>query len=168
MARRVEREEAVTRHNLDCGQPQSIAEPARQEQCDLRFVWVEAGEVTLDTDEKLSFPDVSRHPGLYRFRVEHDGDDLIYIGETEEFKRRFSHYRNPGPSQTTNIRLNKLFRDASQEGRRVFVSVVIDTAWVSTQGVERRADFSVKAERVLLEHAAIVRAKSEGLDVLNK
>ena len=34
----------------------------------------------------------------------------LYIGETDSLNRRFQQYRTPGPTQTTNIRLNLLMR----------------------------------------------------------
>ena len=35
-----------------------------------------------------------------------DLGDRVYVGETDQLKRRFEGYRTPGVSQTTNIRLN--------------------------------------------------------------
>jgi len=47
---------------------------------------------------KLSFPLAPEVPGIYRF----DLGELVYVGETDRLRRRFQHYRTPGP---THIRI---------------------------------------------------------------
>ena len=42
---------------------------------------------------------------LYRFRLDGVAQSIsTYIGESDNLQRRSSGYRNPGPSQKTNIR----------------------------------------------------------------
>lgn len=48
-------------------------------------------------------------PAIYRWAV-FTGKEIptaVYIGETENLARRLNHYVNPGPKQSTNIRLNR-------------------------------------------------------------
>jgi hypothetical protein len=67
----------------------------------VEYSWRELGAIRLDA-AKLVFPSAPEVPGLYRF----DFGDRIYVGETDRLRRRFQGYRTPGPTQTTNIRLN--------------------------------------------------------------
>lgn len=66
------------------------------------FSWSSLGPVGLDSG-RLAFPRAPERPGIYRL----DLGDRVYIGETDRLRRRFQHYRTPGPSQRTNVRLNK-------------------------------------------------------------
>ena len=65
------------------------------------FSWRDVGTIAAEGG-RLRFPTVPDAPGIYRF----DLGDRIYIGETDRLRRRFQHYRTPGLSQTTNVRLN--------------------------------------------------------------
>ncbi len=57
-------------------------------------------------------PRCSQAPGIYRFRIRGSKGKALYVGETENLARRFGFYRNPGPSQQTNVRMNAKFREA--------------------------------------------------------
>ncbi len=49
-----------------------------------------------------------------------------YIGETDNLRRRLSsNYRNPGPSQQTSLRINRLLREHLGRGGAVKL-------WVAT------------------------------------
>lgn len=135
---------------------------------ELRLAWLPVGEVGCDASGRLLFPEIPSCPGLYRFKFEPVGTNSVYFGETDNLRRRFNHYRNPDPSQKTNLRLNKLFHRAIRDGHKTSLAVVVDTAWIGMDGVENRADLSEKAERVLLEHVAILEAKSEAYEILNR
>lgn len=48
------------------------------------------------------------YPAIYTWVLfSNSGEKSYYLGETENLSRRIYHYMNPGPSQTTNIRLKK-------------------------------------------------------------
>jgi hypothetical protein len=136
--------------------------------CAVRFAWTPVGAVSLDKDGRLEFPSVTEQPGLYRFSLSTHGDLQVYFGETDNLRRRFHLYRNAGPSQQTNIRLHRLFVERLRQGWQIAVATIVKTAWISTHGDERQADLTSKAERIFIEHAAIVRARSEGTELLNR
>jgi hypothetical protein len=79
-----------------------------------------AGDWQLDGEKiKLNFlPDKGR-ASVYVYVL--DGV-IVYIGKTEYcLRQRLNGYRNPGPTQRTNIRVKKLILLALQAGSRVQV-----------------------------------------------
>ena len=134
----------------------------------IRFAWNVIGEVTLDRNGRLKFPAAPTGPGLYRFTVQRGNRPAVYVGETDQLRRRFQHYRTPGPSQPTNLRLNKELSDALEMGGSVSVAVVAEGAIITLGGKERSANLSDKAQRVLLEHAALAIYGKSDVEVLNR
>jgi hypothetical protein len=123
--------------------------------CELEFSWTPVGAVVLDNKRLLVFPVLPEHPGLYRMRIQRiDGAKARYVGETDNLRRRFGHYRNPGPTQQTNIRINKYLVDAIEQGAEVTLSIITDQAWITQTGPKQAADFSRKALRRLFENFA--------------
>jgi hypothetical protein len=120
------------------------------------FVWRSVGVLRLDAS-KLRFPEVAEVPGVYRF----DLGDRAYIGEADRLRRRFAHYRNPGPSQSTNIRLNTVMLDLLTGGGPIDVSVVTDATAV-VDGRTVPLDLSHKAARLLVESAALTAERIAG------
>ena len=146
----------------------ALPKPGEAQELGLRYQWTEIGEVTLDGNSRLVFPGIPAEPGIYRFRFTKDGKRSVYIGETDNLPRRFQHYRTPGPTQSTNIRLNKLFVDALQKGLSIDVAVIVKTAWIETVQGNEQADLSAKPERMLFEHAAIIQSRAENVHILNR
>ena len=70
---------------------------------------------TTASSDSQTFPEV---PGIYRF----DLGDRVYVGEADRLRRRFQHYRTPGPSQATNIRVNAAMLLILEAGRATPVS----------------------------------------------
>jgi hypothetical protein len=137
--------------------------------CTLRFGWGEIGNVLLDGSGKLRFPDLPTKPGLYEFRVRGPkGDAGRYVGETDNLQRRFAHYRNPGPTQPTNLRLNALVKEVLGQGGNVEPAIVIDNAWIIRNGQEELADLTNKNVRRLFENAALITGQSRDVLDLNK
>lgn len=132
----------------------------------VEFDWRPLGELTLQAG-KLLFPPVSDVPGIYRFDLSpNDAQPTTYIGQTDRLRRRFQHYRTPGPTQHTNIRLNKLVVDLlSADG----TAAVWTCTSASVGGADGRQplDLAQKACRILLEHAALVLALLDGRKVEN-
>ena len=49
-------------------------------------------------------------------------DEPLYLGKTiVSLRQRMASYRNPGPTQRTNIRLKERIRDELRAGRRIAV-----------------------------------------------
>ncbi len=129
--------------------------------------WTSLGELGLDEREKLVFPAAAHLPGLYRFELKGFGRSEVYIGETDQLDRRFQHYRTPGLTQRTNIRLNALMRQNLKEGGTVSINTITGGADLLVKGNWRPADLRQKSERVLLEHAALYEAHSSDVGILN-
>jgi hypothetical protein len=138
--------------------------------CALRMKWQQIGVAVLDTNHKIEFPKLPSKPGLYRLNVTRpDGSEGRYVGETDNLQRRFAHYRNPGPTQATNIRLNALCMRAIANGGVVALAVVTDEAWVAWgSSAEVRADFGRKSVRRLFEKLAVSADKAIEVEDLNK
>ena len=134
----------------------------------LAFRWIPIGRVTFDGDGRLTFPEAPQSPALYRFRIRNGGEEAIYIGETENLARRFGFYRNPGPSQQTNVRVNAKFREALSLGAQIGVAAVLSDAWIEHNGTRVAADLSSKVVRCLLENAAILNGGEMAVESLNK
>lgn len=126
----------------------------------LRFRWRAIGDVALDLAAKPVFPQVTAEPGVYRFEVDH-AERSVYFGEASDLRRRLSHYRNPGPSQQTNQRLNDLVGRVLAHDGRCSVSVVEVLSFEGKFG-GAELDLRLKAARVLIESSAIVLARSDG------
>ncbi len=134
----------------------------------IRFDWISAGAVLQDESGRLVFPcGTPETPGLYMFRFVRDDASFAYIGESDRLRRRLKHYRTPGPTQHTNIRISALLREIITSGAAVSLCVVTGGAWVEFDGRLRIIDLNRKSERVLLEHAAIYSAVMTDISVLN-
>jgi hypothetical protein len=126
----------------------------------VEFEWRAAGEIQFDG--KPVFPSVPVAPGLYRFTFEASGAARrVYIGETDDLRRRVQLYRTPGASQRTNVRMNHELVAAMRAG--VLVScAVITTASLSLDGGESRPlDLSRKTGRLIVENAAMAGVIAE-------
>lgn len=121
--------------------------------------WDPSGPVAVDSTNRLRFPAVPTGLGLYRFWIE-TGDDRpgVYVGEASDLRRRLQHYRTPGASKTTNLRMNKALLDVLRAGGRVTVWVATDVS-VAFGGAQATAlDLSRKNQRLVAEQAAITEA----------
>src|SRR5688572_25982351 len=86
--------------------------------------WLELGLISIDNGA-LTFPQLPSGGGVYRYRLELGNRSRLYVGETAGFGRRFAGYRNPGPSQSTNLRMrDRLQRLLADEGGRALLEVV--------------------------------------------
>lgn len=143
--------------------------PSNETACTLRFGWGDVGTVLLDESGKLRFPNLPTKPGLYQFRVHGPkGDVGRYVGETDNLRRRFAHYRNPGPTQPTNLRLNALLKEVLGQGGNVELAIVIDSAWIMRNGQEEVADLTNKNVRRLFENVALITSQAQDVLDLNK
>lgn len=83
-------------------------------------------------------------------------------------RRRFQHYRKPGPSQATNIRVNGLLREHLESGGAVEVDIIVDGVTLIISDTEIKAELGDKATRRLLENAALVAEGGTDIDTLNR
>jgi hypothetical protein len=137
--------------------------------CELRLAWAPLGSIRKDLDEKIQFPPAESRCGVYRFLVHRsDGSEAVYVGEAENLQRRFAHYRNPGPSQLTNQRINALVADVLSLGGSVDVEIVTDKAWIRTSAGEQVADLSRKDVRRLFENFILATQNVARIEDLNR
>jgi hypothetical protein len=122
----------------------------------VEFWWRAIGAITVERG-KLRFPIAPEAPGIYRF----DLGDRVYIGEADRLRCRFQHYRTPGPSQATNLRLNAVMLPLLSAGGAVTVCMVTE-AQVDIDGVRAPLDLTRKASRLLVESAALTAARVAG------
>jgi hypothetical protein len=131
--------------------------------------WRLAGQVTL-AEGKLVFPRVPDVAGVYRltFFDSAGARTGVYLGEADLLLRRFQHYRTPGASQQTNLRLNQVTVNTLALRGRVTVEISTGADVVADNGVTGPLNLSWKAARVLVEHAAEVAERTAGGPVLNR
>jgi hypothetical protein len=127
--------------------------------------WSPRGAVIL-TAGKLKFPDVPEMPGVYRLTLASHKGTSVYVGEADRLRRRFLHYRNPGPTQHTNIRMNAAMKAIIESGGSVFVETATDIV-LEVNGRRLVADLSERTFRLLAENAALVVAREAGETVEN-
>jgi|SRR6185437_15790675 len=134
---------------------------------EVSFEWTSLGRVRIDDGGRLAFPRASARPGVYVLAFDREEGRAVYIGETDQIDRRFQHYRTPGPSQSTNIRLNALMREGLLAGSGVSVSTLSDSAIIRINGRAQAVNLSNAVQRILLENAALLVAHTDGATVLN-
>lgn len=133
----------------------------------VRLKWRTLGVVKLDRKGKLNFPSTSG-ANVYRLSIEKpDGSRSIYVGETADFESRFAYYRNPGPTQSTNKRLNRLCADVLGDLGDINLDI-IDQAWIDFDGIEREVDFRDKNMRRLFENLVLAIMGGEEVESLNR
>jgi hypothetical protein len=131
--------------------------------------WTVVGFVTLEAEGKIRFPKLATKPGLYEFRIQKPGGRSgRYVGETDNLQRRFSHYRNPGPTQLTNLRLNAVFKELLSHDATIQVAIVTGHAWIARANVEEAADFTRKDVRRLFENFILVADSGTDVESLNR
>src|SRR5256885_10881807 len=125
------------------------------------------GPCRITSGGPLTFPPAPLGPGLYRLQLIDTRAATVYIGETVELRRRFHHYERPGPSQTTNIRMQGRIRETLIAGGSVGVAVA-RAATATSGSVERALDLTNENERRALEAALIEQAVARGEVVENR
>lgn len=130
----------------------------------VKFEWKDAGRIQLSFDGKIAFPDLPTDPGVYRLVLTQGDMQFVYIGETDNLRKRAAGYRNAGPSQATNIRLNRDIRAFLASGG---TANLIAAATVMINGEPAGIRFDHKSHRRLAESAAWVEAKWHGARVQN-
>ncbi|KZB73492.1 MULTISPECIES: hypothetical protein [Thalassospira] len=165
--RKQERDKTATRPQMQ-SVPSSSNDLPMSVQVSVEMKWRYLGPLTLDANGDVVFPSAPTVPGLYRFRLMDNDDAHHYIGETAGLRRRFQHYRTPGPSQKTNIRVNALFKEHLGSGGCVEVDIIVDGVKLLVGGTMVDADLNDKASRRLLENAALVTEGGTDISTLNR
>ena len=148
----------------------TTAHPGQQD-VQLRVVvsltWQREGEVTISAAGKLQFPRLPAQPGVYRIELLRVGQVIqAYLGESGNLARRARNYTTPSPSQQTSLRINTLLSEHLATGGTIDILHAADVKLL-VDDVEVVADLSRKADRVLVEHAALAKAIAAGEPIAN-
>ena len=135
--------------------------------CSVRFDWEPIGRICLDENGKLQFPNVSEAPGLYKLRIRIGTGEAVYIGETDNLRRRFANYHNPGPTQPTNVRINRRLLDALITEAEISVAIVSSSTSVKIGDKTITVDLASKPFRLLFENAALIASQAHAIESLN-
>lgn len=140
---------------------------SRVTELSLSMPWAALGAVTTGADGRLAFPAAPKTPAVYCFTVTlPGGQQRRDIGEAVDLARRFGNYRNPGPTQQTSQRINKVLLEALAAGAAVAVEAVTGGAWVDVGGRRQDADLASKVVRCLLVNDAILDTAGD-VEMLN-
>lgn len=129
--------------------------------------WKFLGKVSIDGTGSLVFPAGGSGPGVYRIRIQGDGKNKIYVGESQDLSRRFRNYRMGPEGQRTSRRIHLLLKDVLDRGEGVEVDVVAGNSMLVVNGSMMPADFNSKAVRCLYENAAIVALGQSDIEIVN-
>lgn len=136
----------------------------RELNCSLSLRWSFLGRLSLDGNGQVIFPVIEGTAGLYRFSARYpDGRLANYIGESENLRRRFGNYRNPGPTQQTSLRINSWLKELLRDNGEVLIAIAEQATLDGTE-----VDLSRKASRRMFEQMAIVLEYAEDVDSLNR
>lgn len=165
----VRSEQAATTAQTACTAPDAD----NGDNCDgfemkLALEWRMIGTMDCDVSGSLLFPKIEPAPGLYRFRLSGKSGQRSYVGETVNLRRRFAHYRKPGPTQATNIRMNQVLREHLAAGGLVNIDVVTGSVFLCIDGSALPVDLARKSVRQLLENAALVHGDGLNIESLNR
>jgi hypothetical protein len=138
----------------------------------VRFVWLDAGTVTLDRGGKPAFPDLPHVPGMYRLTLTGRPGQVrtrVYLGESDNLRRRLAgNYRSPGHGQQTSLRVNALLREHLAAGGEGALAVATEATVTLPEHGSRPLDLTRKAGRLLAENAALVTAQiNDDADIEN-
>ncbi len=112
-----------------------------------------------------------RGPTIYRWLLESEGGDqapLVYLGETVRLcPDRLTGYLNPGPTQLTNIRLNRLLHECVTHGGRATLQILKLTGPLLSDLSLNNADLHRQDVRRSLESLLVTIYRSRGVNLLN-
>lgn len=109
-------------------------------------------------------------PEIYRWVVKnYDKINSVYIGEAEILcPRRIQGYLKPGPSQMTNIRMNKLLHKFMNDGMKIGLERLNFSDFSIENKIITRDDLANKSLRLILENFMILNHENQGIKILNK
>ena len=144
----------------DIGRPTNVAKKATVRVV-IVFDWEEVGAVRLSPAGRLEIPPVSAEPGVYRFRVSNASGTAVYIGESQNLRRRMVGNYASTHTDTTNVRVRGMLLGYLTEGRDVRLAIVRE-AVLEVDGELAPAELKLKDARLLVENAALALARRAG------
>jgi hypothetical protein len=132
----------------------------------VEFDWEEFGQVGLLPTGRLAIPIVPAKPGIYRFRVMGDAGTEVYIGETDNLRRRMQGNYASTHTGATNVRVRELLL-THLRGRGIVSLAVVRAASFEVDGHLMSADLSDRSARLLVENAALAIARLDSETIHN-
>lgn len=128
-----------------------------QWELDLQAVWE-----TVDYEFPNTPSSLPEGPAIYCWCVD---EAPVYVGQAERLKRRMQHYRSPGPTQQTNLRMKAYLEDQRAAGKAVKLKVL---GSIRLNGQPVPSDvLSQKWLRSLLEAWCVWRLVQDGYSLSN-
>jgi hypothetical protein len=133
----------------------------------IRFGWAHVGPI-VGTGTGLTWPAMPAGAGVYRFTLRLGERARVYVGETDNFRRRFSHYANPGPTQSTNLKMKaRLLELLNEKGGQAYIEVTTDVSLLVDGLALNGADLPDVFVRRLLENAALLGVAASDGEIIN-
>lgn len=112
-----------------------------------------------------------KKPAIYRWIVAHadnEANTQMYIGETKRLcPDRLSGYIIPGPTQQTNLRLNKFFHECLMQDSTVQLEILRINGSFTPDLSFTDTDLSSQDIRRLLEKLLMVLYRNQGVELIN-
>jgi hypothetical protein len=127
----------------------------------VEFGWVRAGEVTGSTDLgrwPLAFPELRPIPGVYRLVLSGPSGSEVYIGESDDLRRRGRQYRRGDGSQKTSRRVHEHLVARLGDGWAVHMEIVTTARYSLGHGPWLDTNLRLQEHRLLIENAALAHA----------
>jgi len=139
---------------------------------DISFSWIPIQGLK---DVPYRFPEVAsrylkeqyERPAIYRWIVQREQKQYIYIGAAENLGRQLVHYLKPGPAQTTNLRLRAFLDQENALGASISFEVLLFEPFSINGRQYTPADLGTKEVRCLLENLLICQLPG-GVEKLNR
>lgn len=127
--------------------------------------WVSAGAVSL-VEGEIVMPALPEEPSIYQWVFRHDRRERRYVGEAERLRRRFRHYRKPGPSQSTNLRMRERAIRVLEADGSIELLLATNVEFVR-DGEPHPVDLASKHARCLVENAALIDVLADLGELVN-
>ena len=143
----------------------------------LNYKWVsvlrEEGDYYVFPQKISQFmKDNYRSPQIYRwniFKNNLNDEKIVYIGEAQIFcPTRLQGYIKPGPSQYTNIRMNKEFEEFIKKGYSVALEILDFEQLTLNELKITKKELHNKFLRKFVENLMLFLSRHEGYHLLNK
>lgn len=133
----------------------------------VQFSWQEVGPI-VGTGTALVWPSMPPGGGVYRFTLQLGDRIRRYIGETDNYRRRFSHYASPGPTQSTNLRMKaRLLELLNDKGGHARLEVAADVVLLLNGMTLDEEGLPEVFVRRLLENAALLEVAGSKGEIIN-
>jgi hypothetical protein len=127
----------------------------------VEFGWARVGEVTGSTDLgrwPLAFPELRPTPGVYRLLLSGRSGSEVYIGESDDVRRRGRQYRRGDETQKTSRRVHEHLLARLADGWTVQMEIVTVARYSLGRGPWFDTDLRLPEHRLLIENAALAQA----------